>query len=212
MLTIKEVVNSREVENIAESIQKLGYIECDVKHMKLVSERAGEILTKLGYQKEKIELAKITGYMHDIGWIVNGSNHAQSGAILAYSILKDLGMSCSDRIDVIKAIGMHEEKNYVVLSDISAALILADASEVGNVIKNASVLSSEDKQNYVVLNSDLLIDEKHRKIKLDLTIDVKRYSLLAFFEIFMDKAMISKKAAEYLKASFELVINDTKLL
>lgn len=188
-----------------------GYIEHSSRHINIVSKRAGEILEKLGYSKEKIELAKIAGYLHDIGNCANRGEHACSGAILAYNILKDLEMSAEDRTEIMMAIGAHDE---AAVSDISAAVILANISDVHKsrvTNKNISTFDINDKVNYAVSNADLIIDGDNRKVKLDLTIDTKICPVLDYFEIFMDRTMTSKYAAKYLNIWFELVINDTKL-
>lgn len=192
-----------------------GYIEHSERHIDIVSKRAGEILQTLGYSKDRVELAKIAGYMHGIGKCVNRVEYAHSGAILAYNILKDLGMPSEDRTEIMMAIGAHEEKADSVVSDISAALILADKSDVHKsrvTKKNISTFDLNDRLNYTVSNADLIIDEENRKVRLDLTIDTKICPVLDYFEIFMDRAVMSKSAAKYLNIGFELVINDTKLL
>lgn len=192
-----------------------GYTEHSLRHINIVSKRAGEILETLGYSKDRVELAKIAGYMHDIGNCVNRVDHAHSGAILAYNILKDLGMSAKDRTEIMMAIGTHDEKTGTAVSDISAALILADKSDVHKsrvTNKNISAFDIHDRVNYAVSNADLIIDGENRKVRLDLTIDTKICPVLDYFEIFMDRTMMSKYAAKYLNIWFELVINDTKLL
>lgn len=183
--------------------------------MNIVSKRAGEILEKLGYSKERVELAKIAGYMHDIGNCVNKINHAHLGAFLTYNILKDLDMSAENRIEIMNAICVHNEKKYLALTDISSALILADISDVRDSRvknKNISTFDIHDKLNYAVSSIELIIDEVKRKARLELTIDTKLFSILEWFEMFITKALLSKCAAEYLNISFELIINDTKLL
>ena len=192
-----------------------GYTEHSLRHSNIVSKRAGKILETLGYSKDRVELAKIAGYMHDIGNCVNRVDHAHSGAILAYNILKDLGMSAGDRTEIMRAIGTHDEKTGTAVSDISAALILADKSDVHKsrvTNKNISTFDIHDRVNYAVSNADLIIDGENRKVRLDLTIDTKICPVLDYFEIFMDRTMMSKYAAKYLNIWFELVINDTKLL
>ena len=134
---------------------------------------------------------------------------------MAYDILKDLGMAAKDRTDIMMAIGSHDEKTGTAVSDISAALILADKSDVHKsrvTNKNLSTFDIHDRVNYAVSNADLIIDGDTRKVRLDLTIDTKICPVLDYFEIFMDRTMMSKYAAKYLDIWFELVINDTKLL
>ena len=208
-----------EVEELVIGSQKqlnaLGYTEHSIRHVTIVSNRAAKILETLGYPEERIELAKIAGYMHDIGNCVNRVDHAHSGAILAYQILKEMGMDVQRRTEIMMAIGNHDEQTGTAVSDISAALILADKSDVHRdrvVNKNLSTFDIHDRVNYAVTDADLIIDEKERKIKLKLTIDTKICPVLDYFEIFMQRTMMCKYAAKYLKIWFELIINDTKLL
>ena len=133
MVTFEDVVNNAEVNELIINAQKqmdvIGYTEHSIRHVSLVAERAAQILKSLGYDEKRIELAKIAGYMHDIGNSVNRVDHAHTGAILAYNILKDMGMDVKDRTEIIMAIGNHDESTGTPVSDISAALILADKSD-----------------------------------------------------------------------------------
>lgn len=219
MITLEEVRNNPEVKELIESSQKqlnaLGYTEHSVRHITIVSSRAAEVLETLGYPKERIELAKIAGYLHDIGNCVNRVDHAHTGAVLAYEILKDMGMDVEKRTEIMMAIGNHDEQTGTAVSDISAALILADKSDVHRsrvVNQNLSTFDKHDKVNYAVTHSDFKMNKEERKITLDLTIDTKISPVLDYFEIFMDRTMMSKYAAKYLGIWFELIINDTKLL
>ena len=192
-----------------------GYTEHSHRHISIVAQRAGEILEKLGYDERKVELAKIAGYLHDIGNCVNRTDHAHSGAIIAYNILKDMGMPVEERTEIMMAIGNHDENTGTAISEISAAIILADKSDVHRdrvTNQNLSTFDIHDRVNYAVTNAELKIDSINKKVVLDLTIDTKLCPVLDYFEIFMDRTMMSKYAAKYLKIWFELVINDTKLL
>ena len=192
-----------------------GYTEHSHRHISIVSKRAGDILGKLGYPERTVELAKIAGYLHDIGNCVNRVDHAHSGAIMAFNILKDMGMPVEERTEIMMAIGNHDEKTGTAVSDISAALILADKSDVSRdrvTNKNLSTFDIHDRVNYAVTNANLELNSEERKVKLNLTIDTKLCPVLDYFEIFMDRTMMSKYAAKYLKIWFELVINNTKLL
>lgn len=219
MITLEDVMKSEEVDALIEGSQQqlnvLGYTEHSKRHIGIVSKRAGDILKALGYPKERIELAKIAGFLHDIGNCVNRLDHAQSGAILAYNILKEIGMNAKDRTEVMMAIGNHDEGTGTAVSDISAALILADKSDVhrNRVVKqNTSTFDIHDRVNYAVTDSELVIDAENRRIILDITIDTDICPVLDYFEIFMERTMMSKYAAKFLKVWFELVINDTRLL
>ena len=192
-----------------------GYTEHSYRHISIVSKRSGEILEKLGYDERTVELAKIAGYLHDIGNAVNRVDHAHSGAILSFQILKEMGMDVDERTEIMMAIGNHDEHTGTAISDISAALILADKSDVHRdrvVNKNLSKFDIHDRVNYAVTNADLKLNNQTRKILLNLTIDTKICPVLDYFEIFMDRTMMSKYAAKYLNIWYELVINDTKLL
>ena len=192
-----------------------GYTEHSHRHLGIVSRRTEEILKKLGYDEHTIELGKIAGYMHDLGNCVNRYDHAHSGAIIAYNILKDMGMPVKDRTEIMMAIGNHDEDTGTAISEISAALIIADKSDVhrDRVSKtNMSTFDIHDRVNYAVTGADLLVDSENRTVTLNLKIDTKICPVLEYFEIFMKRTMISKYAAKYLNVWFELIINDTKLL
>lgn len=196
-------------------LKQSGYTEHSTRHIGIVSERAGNILEKLNFDNHTVELARIAGYLHDIGNSINRVDHAHTGAILAYNILKEMGMPVEDRTEIMMAIGNHDEKTGTAISDISAALILADKSDVhrDRVSKvNMSTFDIHDRVNYAVTESNLTMDSGNRKITLDLTIDTKICPVLNYFEIFMDRTMMSKYAAKYLKIWYELIINGTKLL
>lgn len=219
MIKLEDVKNNLEVQELISGAQKqlnvLGYTEHSIRHVSIVSQRAAKILETLGYSEDRIELAKIAGYLHDIGNCVNRTDHAHSGAILAYNILKDMNMPISDRTEIMMAIGNHDEQTGTAVNDISAALILADKSDVHRdrvVNTNMSTFDKHDRVNYAVTQSVLEIDAKTKKVVLDLTIDTKICPVLDYFEIFMDRTMLCKYAAKYLGIWYELIINDTKLL
>ena len=219
MITLEDIKKNQEIQELIVGAQKqlnaLGYTEHSTRHVSIVSSRAGRILETLGYPEERIELAKIAGYMHDIGNCVNRVDHAHSGAMLAYQILKDMGMDIEKRTEIMMAIGNHDEQTGTAVSDISAALILADKSDVHRdrvVNTNMSTFDKHDKVNYAVTDANFTIDNETRKATLDLTIDTHICPVLDYFEIFMDRTMMSKYAAKYLNIWFELVINGTKLL
>lgn len=219
MIKLQDVINNEEVDALIQGAQKqidsIGYTEHGHRHISIVSKRAGDILEKLGYPEREVELARIAGYLHDIGNCVNRTDHAHSGAILSYNILKDMGMEAEERTQIMMAIGNHDENTGRAISNISAALILADKSDVHRdrvTNTNLSTFDIHDRVNYAVTNADLIINSEDKKIILDLTIDTKLCPVLDYFEIFMDRTMMSKYAAKYLKVWFELVINGTKLL
>lgn len=219
MVTLKDVQNNKEVIALLKGSQKqlneLGYTEHSIRHVSIVSERAGKILEGLEYDKKRVELAKIAGYLHDIGNCVNRVDHAQSGALLAYGILKEMGMDINDRTEIMTAIGNHDEETGDPVSDISAALILADKSDVHRdrvVDPNVPKFHIHDRVNYAVTKSSLELNNENKILTLDIHIDTKICPVLDYFEIFLKRTMMSKYAAKYLKIWFELVINGTRLL
>ena len=219
MITLEDVKNNEDVKELIIGAQRqldvLGFTEHSTRHVNIVSDRAGKILKMLEYDPDRIELAKIAGYLHDIGNCINRQDHAHTGAILAYNILKEIGMSARDRTDVMMAIGNHDEETGTAVSDISAALILADKSDVHRervINKNLSKFDIHDRVNYAVTEANLQIDNVDKKVILELTIDTKICPVLDYFKIFMDRTIMSKYAAKYLRIWFELIINDTKLL
>lgn len=219
MITLEDVKKNEEVQELIEGTQRqlnvLGYTEHSIRHISIVSKRAADILRTFGYPESRVELAKIAGYLHDIGNCVNRVDHAQSGALLAYNILKDMGMNGKDRTEIMMAIGNHDEQTGTAVSDISAALILADKSDVHRdrvVNTNIATFGKHDRVNYAVTKTNLELDKENRKVILSINIDTEICPVLDYFEIFMDRTMMSKYAAKYLKVWFELVINNTKLL
>ena len=172
MMTLEDIKNNKEIEELILSSQKqlnaLGYTEHSMRHISIVSNRAAKILETLDYPKDRIELAKIAGYMHDIGNCVNRVDHAHSGAILAYQILKEMGMNVQDRTEIMMAIGNHDEQTGTAVSDISAALILADKSDVHRdrvVNTNMSTFDKHDKVNYVNGQDEKDSDENENRKK-----------------------------------------------
>ena len=219
MITLEDVKQNQEVQELVVSAQKqldaLGYTEHSIRHISIVSDRAGKILKDLGYDERKVELAKIAGYLHDIGNSVNRVDHAHSGAIMAYNILKEMGMDIKERTEIMMAIGNHDEQTGTAVSEISAALILADKSDVHrNRVSKKSMPNFDihDRVNYAVTDAELRLDVEKRIITLDLTIDNNICPVLDYFEIFMQRTMMSKYAAKYLHVWFELIINGIKLL
>lgn len=219
MVTLEDVKKNPEVQQLIlgaqEELNALGYTEHSFRHIGIVSNRAGAVLETLGYDERRVELAKIAGYLHDIGNCVNRIGHAHTGGLLAYQILKDMGMDARERAEIMTAIGNHDEKSGTAVSDISAALILADKSDVHRdrvVNTNLATFDKHDKVNYAVTDANFIISKEDRKVILDLTIDTDISPVLNYFEIFMDRTMMSKHAAKFLNIWFELIINDTKLL
>ncbi len=219
MITVDDVMKNPDVKEFVRNAQTqldvLGYTEHSERHIGLVSNRAAKILETLGYDEHRIELVKIAGYLHDIGNSVNRVDHAHTGAILAYNILREMGMEASDATEIMMAIGNHDEVTGTAVSDISAALILADKSDVhrSRVSKtDRTLFDKHDEVNFAVTHSDLVVNTEERKVSLNLKIDTRICPVIDYFQIFMDRTNMSKRAAKYLGLWFELVINDTNLL
>ena len=198
-----------------ESLVALGYTEHSFAHVGRVSDTAGEILELLGYSEGDIELAKIAGYLHDIGNLVNREEHSQSGAVMAFRILDKLGMDATDIAKVVTAIGNHDEGTGVAVNPIAAALILADKTDVRRSrVRNADVSSFDihDRVNYSVESSSVEVDKEERTIRLVLKIDTSIGSVTDYFEIFLTRMIMCRRAAERLGLSFKLSINGQQLM
>lgn len=197
-----------------EVLKMMGYTEHSRKHAAKVAHRAGWILKNLNYGKKDIELGKIAGYMHDIGNGINRSDHAHSGALLAYQILKGLGMPLKDIITVAAAIGHHDENTGTAVDPVSAALILADKTDVRRNRVQSRIKGKfdiHDRVNYAALSSKLEIDKEKKIIQLNLELDDNICSLMDYFEIFLQRMIMCKRASEVLGYRFRLIANGSKL-
>ena len=198
-----------------ENLGVLGYTDHSLAHCMLVAERAANILKLLGYDEAMQEKGKIAGLMHDIGNAVNRSRHAESGALLAFEILKEYPVSLKDRIEIVSAIGNHDESTGGAKDILSAAVILADKSDVRrNRVrdKEKSSFDIHDRVNYAVTGTNLKVDGKIRKISLNLQIDSKICTMVDYFDIFLGRMMMCCKAAEVLNATFHLTVNGIRML
>lgn len=198
-----------------ESLQALGYTEHSFAHVTQVAERAAYVLRELAYSDHEVELAKIAAYLHDIGNLVNRIAHSQSGAILAFSILEDLHMPPEDIAIVTTAIGNHDEGTGVPVNAVAAALILADKSDVRRTrVRNpeGGHFDAHDRVNYSVRESRLQVDEARTTVTLSLDVDTQYSSVMEYFEIFMNRMILCRQAAEQLGLRFRLVINDQVLV
>ena len=208
-MNYKEILQNEEVkaylEKGNENLGILGYTDHSEKHCAIVAKRAGMILSKFGYTEHEIELAEIAGAMHDIGNVINRKNHGEYGAILACSILEKLKMPLRDRILVMSAIGNHDESTGEAIDAISAALILADKTDVRrNRVRN--------KENYAVTSAAVKVNAQKHLIALNLQIDEEICTMYEYFEIFFGRMMMCRKAAEVLGARFKLTANGSKVL
>ncbi len=193
----------------------MGYTDHSEIHCSLVAERAAYILKKLGYSAEEAELAKIAGFMHDIGNAVNRTHHAEYGALLANDILKQTDLSIDDRILIVSAIGHHDESTGGATDPISAALIIADKTDVRRSRvreKNKATFDKHDRVNYAVTDTKLKINTEKKVISLNLQIDEKICTMYEYFEIFLGRMMMCRKAAEILGMNFKLTVNGGKVL
>lgn len=198
-----------------ESLVALGYTEHSFAHVTHVAAMAGYLLETLGYDAHTVELAKIAGYLHDIGNLVNRIEHSQSGAVMAFQILTSLGFGAEDVATIVTAIGNHDEGTGQPVSAFAAALILADKSDVrrSRVRDKATVaLDIHDRVNYSVTDCHLEFDEQHTSIRLILTVDTELGSVMEYLEIFMKRMLLCQKAAQALGLTFHLVINGQLLV
>lgn len=197
------------------SLLALGFTEHSFAHVTLVAEKAGYILEALGYSEREAELARIAGYLHDIGNLVNRIEHSQSGAVMAFRILDKLGFAPSEIATITTAIGNHDEGTGVPVNPVAAALILADKSDVRRTrVRNSDISTFDihDRVNYSVLSSELKINEAHTLIKLKLRVDTHISSVMDYFEIFLERMILCRKAAEKLGLQFKLMINEQQLM
>ena len=214
----KQIRTNEEINLLIEkgnaTLNELGYTEHSKKHAAKTAETAGRILKELGYGKHKIELAKIAGYMHDIGNSINRHDHAHSGAILAYQILKDTDLPLKDILVITTAVGHHDEATGTAVDGVSAALILADKTDVRrNRVqnRNKATFDIHDRVNYAALSSRLIIDKEKRMIQMELELDDSICTVMDYFEIFLKRMMMCRRAAERLNCKFKLVANGNKL-
>ena len=198
-----------------ESLLAQGFTEHSFAHVTHVAETAAYLLSTLGYEAHEVELARIAGYLHDIGNLVNRVDHSQSGALMAFRILGEMGMPAEDLATVMTAIGNHDEGTGVPVNAVSAALILADKSDVRRSrVRNTDIsrFDIHDRVNYSVRKSLLKINEEHTLVKLKLTVDTHYGSVMDYFEIFMERMLLCRKAAERLGLQFKLLINEQALI
>ena len=219
MLTYDEITKSEAIRTYIiradESLGALGYTEHSFSHVMHVAETAGYILQTLGHDERTVELAKIAGYLHDIGNRVNRKDHSQSGAVMAWSILNDMGCDPAEMATIVTAIGNHDEGTGVPVNAVAAAMILADKADVRRSrVRNQdkATFDIHDRVNYSVTKSWLEISEDRTEIKLDLTVDTEYSSIMDYFEIFMQRMLLCRKAAEHLGLKFRLTINGQSLL
>lgn len=219
MITLEDVKANKEVDLYIrkgdEFLRAMGFTEHSYRHLDLVSHIAENVLKHLGCKKREIELAAIAGYLHDIGNVVSRHYHGGAGAVIAFNILTRMGADPEDIAEIVSAIGNHEEEYGQPVSKVSAALILGDKSDVHRSrVRNREIASFDihDRVNYAVQRSFLKVDEEQGEIILELEIDPEISTVMEYFEIFLVRMMMCRRAAAFLKRSFGLVVNGAKLL
>lgn len=197
------------------SMEALGFTEHSFAHVTRVSDLAGELLESMGYPQRTVELARIAGYLHDIGNVVNRSDHSQSGAVMAFRILDRMDFPPEEIATIVTAIGNHDEGTGVPVNAVAAALIIADKSDVrrSRVRDKADIaLDIHDRVNYSVTDSRLTINEDKTELVLDLTVDTTVSGIMEYFEIFMKRMLMCRKAANKLGLTFRVTINGQSLI
>lgn len=216
-ITLEQVKHNEEVNTYIrkadESLRALGFTEHSFAHVGRVSALASQILRTLGYDARTAELAAIAGWLHDIGNVVNRIDHAQSGAVMAFRILDKMGFPPEETATIITAIGNHDEGTAFPVNAVAAALILADKTDVrANRVRNIDPVTYDihDRVNSSVRESRVTLE--NGEVRLTLTIDTKMCAVMDYFEIFLDRMILCRKAAEALGQKFALVINGQRIL
>ena len=219
MLTYDDLTKNEAIRTYIiradESLCALGFTEHSFAHVVHVANMAGYILETMGHDEHTVELAKIAGYLHDIGNLINRKDHSQSGAVMAWSILNDMDCEPEDIATIVTAIGNHDEGTGVPVNPVAAALILADKADVRRSrVRNTDISTFDihDRVNYSVKKSVLKINEEKSQVKLQLSVDTQYGSVMDYFEIFMGRMILCRKAAEKLGLQFKLAINDQQLI
>ena len=219
MISYEQIKSNESVKTYIEradaSLGALGYTEHSYAHVGTVAVRASELLRELGYSERAVELTRIAAHLHDIGNVVNRVDHSQSGALIAFRILDNLGMDASEIAEIVTAIGNHDEGTGVPVSALAAALIIADKSDVRRTrVRNNdfSTFDIHDRVNYSVTESKLALTDGGKTVTLYLTVDTSISSIMDYFEIFLFRMKLCRQAAESLGLKFELVINGQNFL
>lgn len=219
MLTYQQLKENQDIQiyikKADDSLRALGFTEHSFAHVTKVAENCKYILETLGFSAHDVELSQMAAYLHDIGNLVNRVDHSQSGAVMAFRILDNLDLPAEDIATIVTAIGNHDEGTGVPVNPIAAALILADKSDVRRSrVRNTDTTNFDihDRVNYSVKESILKINEAQTLIKLKLTVDTRYSSVMDYFEIFLNRMVLCRKAAEKLGLNFRLIINEQQLV
>ena len=219
MITYEEIRHNAEVNALIEAGNRalgvLGFTDHGYAHAGLAAKTAGDILEILGYDGRTCELARIAGYMHDIGNSINRSNHALSGAVLSWNILRGLDMSIDEATSIMTAIGNHDEGTAAPVTPLCAALILADKSDVRRSrvrARDKTEFDIHDRVNYAVLEAGLTVQPAEKIVTLGIQIDTTICAVMDYFEIFLTRMTLCRSAAAFLGLDFELIINETRML
>lgn len=219
MITVEDVKKNEMVKLLIkksdEILGVIGYTEHGERHASLAASIAYNIMDRLKYPEKRAHLASIAAYLHDIGNVINRDYHAQTGAILAQSILSQMKMPTEDILEIIAAIGNHDEKDGQPVSDICAAAILADKSDVhSSRVRTTEMIKQDihDRVNYAAKSSFLRVEEEKKIITLEIKIDTSISQVMEYFEIFLSRMLICRRAAEFLGLKFQLEINGQRLL
>ena len=213
-ITLDEVKNNREFAALIDranfNLEKMGYTEHGIRHVGYVSKTTANILREVGCDERTIELGAIAGWIHDIGNAVNRLNHGLTGAVMSMPLLQNMGMDMEEISLIMAAIGNHEEQSGVPVSEVSAALILADKSDTHRSRvrrKNFSVNDIHDRVNMSIKKNYLAVNQSDKTIRLLIIMDHEMSSIMDYFEIYLSRMILCEKAAQYLGYKFELVIN-----
>ena len=218
-ISIEEVKRNEKIKRLIEKADSflgvMGYTEHGLRHCSLAANIAHNIMVRLGKPEHQAQLAGVAAYMHDIGNVINREFHAQSGSVLAFQLLSEMGMPQEEVMEIMSAIGNHDEKDGGPLNEIGAALILADKSDVHRSrVRTFDTIKQDihDRVNYAATSSFLRVDAEKKTISLEITIDTSISSVMEYFEIFLSRMVVCRRAALFLGMRFELEINGHRLL
>ncbi|RKZ35164.1 phosphohydrolase [bacterium] len=217
MITLDDIAENQKIKQLItyadRTLEHLGYTEHGFRHCKIVSERAGNLLHQLGFDQRRAELAKIAGFLHDIGNVINRRNHAQHSAHIIMNLLSEMGMDYTEILEITTAVGNHHEEEGDPVSDICSAIIIADKSDVHySRVRNPDTVALDihDRVNYAAKSSNLTLANEET-IELSILIDPAISSVMEYFEIFLTRMIESRRAAKFFEKNFELVINGVRL-